>query len=144
MRYLLIAVTLVTISPAQAQPSTQMVSARELLDWCSDGSTAGSADALHTSWVLRKQSRSQVFCPVWGRPRVSKSVGPSSAAGALSKSNRLSIFFCIPSRRPFFLNRRVSALWPAFGKSPISLPSAPPVEWGLSFAPREATLTWHP
>lgn len=47
MRYLLIAVTLLAVTPVQAQssaqviPSTQMVSARELLGWCSDSSTEG-------------------------------------------------------------------------------------------------------
>jgi len=57
MRYLFMAVLLAAVSPAQTQPSTQMVSAGELLSWCSDGSAAGSlactayimgiADAVH-------------------------------------------------------------------------------------------------
>jgi hypothetical protein len=45
MRYRLLVLTitaLAVISQVQAQNSTQMVSARELLSWCSDGSAASS------------------------------------------------------------------------------------------------------
>ena len=54
------------------------------------------------------------------------------------------MFLCTSSRTPFYLHRRVFVLSPAFGKLLISLPSAPPVELGLCFAPLESILTWHP